>query len=289
MNIFLTSLMHPSTAKNYSNVLSTFELTARSICSQTDQNFLFVVVCCEIPNINFQHKNIVYRVVDYPAADKNALTSKRLDKAVKIVSGLLFIEKYKPTFVYICDADDWISINVNQFLEQNSTTFGFYSDSGYLVDINNKEYIKKYGLHRFSGSSFAINYQKLMSALKFQEQLNDKSSKEHILTHVSESILLGLINSHRYLEFFKALGYSFKPFPFPSLIWIRNTGNNNLGDEGSVKGLHLKASILAEFGLSSFVKLNENVSNSLSRYLTSYKLTLISLVGSLINLRHKKK
>ena len=290
MNIFLTSFMHPDTAKNYANVLSNFELTARSICSQHDQDFLLVVVCCETPDINFQHENIVYHVVDYFPADKSNLKSKRLDKAVKIVCGLHFIEKYNPTFVYICDADDWISSKVNGFLKQNSSTFGFCSNSGYLIDFNNNEYIKKFGLHRFSGSTFAINYQKLMLSLGFPHSLNENSSKESLLDSVPESILLGLINSHRYLEFFKELGYSFKHFPFPSLAWIRNTGNNNIEEsDSSVKGLHLKNSVLIQFGLSSSISLNKNASNSLTRYVTFYKFSLISLIGSLMNLRHKKK
>lgn len=289
MNVFLTSLMHPDTANDYNQVLENFELTARSICSQLDQEFLLIVVCCKIPDIEFQHENIVFHVVNFFPADKNDQNSKALDKGVKMVCGLIYIEKYKPDFVYICDADDWISNKINGFLKDNESAFGFCSSSGYLIDINRKEYIKKFGLHRFSGSTFAINYRKLISALELAEHLNEKSSKEDFLSNVPESILLGLIHSHRYLEFFKERGHYFKSLPFPSVAWIRNTGDNMLGEGHSVQGIHLTKRILSEFGLSSAINLDEKKSNPISRYITFYSSALISLIGSSMNLRHKRK
>jgi hypothetical protein len=49
VNIFLTPVMHFETANNFKIVERNLELTARSVCGQTDQDFLFVIACNHKP------------------------------------------------------------------------------------------------------------------------------------------------------------------------------------------------------------------------------------------------
>lgn len=283
MNVFLTSIMHQDTAYDFALIEASFELTARSVCSQIDQNFLFVVVCCSIPNISFAHENIIYHVVDYPAADKLGDTiSKRLDKATKLISGLVLIKQYSPKYVFFIDADDWISSNLNNFLNSKAHCVGWYLSSGFIVDLNTKKYQFKHGLNRFSGSTFAIDYVMLIDKLNLAPAITKATSKDTIIKLVSKKILLDVINSHGYLKFLATFGLKCNKIPFPALAWVRNTGNNILSDGSIENGLTITRALLQKFGVEKQIKVTETNDNFRVR-LFNCLLSFISYVGSQIS------
>jgi hypothetical protein len=269
MNVFLTSLMHKNTAHDFSVVEHNFELTARSICSQTDQNFLLIVVCCSIPQINFEHKNIHYHTVDFlPATNTTDTTSKRIDKATKIVSGLLYLKKYNPNYVHIFDADDWVSRKLNAFLNNSPLNkVGWYISSGYVVDLSTNRRQLKYGLNRYCGSTFICNFTTLMKCLSIKSTLRETSTQEEILKYVPKHILLDVIDSHGYLEFYSSNKLSYKKVPFNALTWVRNTGENILSDGSTKEGLYIDSKFLSLFGLEGIVATCNSKSSLIERVL----------------------
>jgi hypothetical protein len=272
--------MHKDTANDFSIVKSNFELTARSVCAQTDQSFLFVVVCCSVPEINYQHKNIIYHVVDFPPAEKTGnLTSKRLDKATKLISGLHFIKSYKPHYVFILDADDWLSNTLNAYLHSQADRTGWYISAGFIIDLKSNKSLLKQGLQRFSGSTFATDYLTLMRHIDLNPSLNEHSTKELIIELVSNKILFNLINSHGYIKFFEQFGLHYKRIPFAALAWVRNTGDNNLSDGAISHGLSLNKKLLTNFGLQNHVAFT-GAQDSIAVRLRHAILALISFCGS---------
>lgn len=288
MNIFLTSIMHPETASNFSTVERSFELMARSVCEQTDRDFLLVVVCCSIPEITFKHKNIRYHVVDFPAAKNADRTSKRMDKGTKIISGLLFINKYNPKYVHILDADDWINKKLNAFLNSKALSdVGWYINAGYIVDLSENRTQLKYGLNRYCGSTFISNYFTLMKNLSINNKLNSSSTQGHIMALVSKEILLDLIAAHAYTEFYSKYNLKYKRIPFRGVGWVRNTGENILSGGAVKQGLCLDKKTLSLFGLES-ISLENDCKNSVRDYASYVVSSLFSFTGWLFSKKKNK-
>ena len=289
MNVFLTSLMHPDTAKDYSVVEKNFEITAASICSQTDPNLLLVVVCCRIPKIAFHDERIKYHVVDFPAAMRGDDTlPRRKDKGTKLLSGLLFIKKYSPQYVYVIDADDLVDIRLNSFVNSRPlASVGWFADSGFIVDLYEGKQQLKFGLHRYCGSTFISNYPVLMNELKLPDSLSSDSFQSEVLKLVSPDVILDLFDSHGYMEFFSGEG-KYKRLPFPSIAWIRNTGENILSDGNVGQGECVNVDFLNRFGLGSRVGLvrDDCHSSSLGK-LTYYRILIASYISSRLSGRRK--
>ncbi len=249
MNVFLTSLMHRQTARDFRVVEQSFERTARSVCNQSDDNFIFMVVCNEKPDIQFTHENLHYHIVDFPPAENSPdPTSKRIDKGSKLVSGLLKIQKYNPKYVYIIDADDWIVRSLNQFLNSKPTqTVGWYISVGYTADLNTNRKQLKFGVNRFCGSTFISNYATLMEKLNISGRLTESSGQNEIYNVLDKNLVIDLFVSHGYIEFYAQYNMKYKVIPFPSLVWLRNTGENILSDGSFNSGVPIDSKFLELF------------------------------------------
>ena len=285
MNIFITSLMHPSTAKDFESVKSNFLLNLKSVCGQSNQDFKYIVVCNEIPEINFERSNIEYFVVDFPPLAYDDTKGKRQDKAAKLVVGLLFAKNFDPDYVYFCDADDWVVGNINEFLVNNSSDTGFLVNKGYFVDVNKRKYLTKFGLYRFCGSTHAIKYSLLIKLLGLDSMsLSVTSTKQTILDLLSDYVIFSVLDGHGYKKFFKDKGFSFDSFPFAAVAWVRNTGNNIREDAQHVPGLAITERILNKFSLQSFGPISKN---SITDYLRFFKLATVSWFGNKVKGDHR--
>lgn len=288
MNVFLTSIMHPETARDYKKVLENFNLSMQSVCGQKDRDFKVVVVCNEVPKIEFKHDNIIYHVVDFYPAEKDAgIFEKRKDKAAKLLAGLVFLKSLSPKFVYIFDADDWLSNQLNGFLHSADEDLCYFSNKGYLVDIVNKVYLVKYGLFSYCGSTHALPYRIFMNELALPDTANVKD-KDAILSHVSENMISSLFGGHAYCRYFELRGIQSKPFPFASVAWLRNTGNNIRVDAQDVPGLALTYDITDGFLESSSFSL-EPKRNSLKAYINYKKYAALSWLRYQYIPDHKSK
>ncbi len=248
MNVFLTSIMHPETSNDYESVLRNFETSLKSVCSQTDIDFRVVVVCNHVPDVKYTSKHVVYHVVDFYPAEKNGdIHVKRQDKAAKLLSGLIYIEKFNPKFVFIYDADDWLHNDINRFLNSKEENVCFYTNSGYMVDIKAQTYLKKFGLYRYCGSTNAIPYRHLMDALRVPPDLSVGAQKDEILRFLPEKLVSALFGGHSYVLYMRSKGFGCDPFPMNATAWIRNTGNNIRTDAQEVKGLPLNSRVIGIF------------------------------------------
>lgn len=82
MLVFVIPIKSPKVATSWSGVCQLFERTLRSVCNQTSSDFRVVVVCNEIPQIEFNHSSVEYLKVDFPVP-KLTYGAKGNDKAKK--------------------------------------------------------------------------------------------------------------------------------------------------------------------------------------------------------------
>ena len=140
MLTFVIPVKSKSVASNWTKFSKLFERTLRSICNQTDPNFKVVVVCHEIPDVNFTHNSIHYIHPDFdPPTKKNTkqrqfLLNQRLDKGNKIKLGVDYATKeFKTDYVMFVDSDDFISNRIAAYVNcRINESFGWYVRKGYL-------------------------------------------------------------------------------------------------------------------------------------------------------------
>lgn len=269
MFFFMTTVRHPKNAKNYQTVIDLLSKTIESVCSQqTGYPFKFVVVCNEVPKINVDESKVIFHVVDFPSpgsgkANQLAFDSFLIDKGTKLASGLLFIEKFSPSKIFIIDADDWVSNNVVDYVSTHSDKDFWYANSGYLLDLANKKSVRKFGLCRYCGSTFIYDYAKLMKMLNMDKKLTFSSSQEKVISGIDQFSLLNILGNHRnQFSYIRKFGYELTELPFKSICWVVNTSENHSGSEGSHYGMPVRKPLLLQFGISSINDSCESVSIS---------------------------
>lgn len=285
MNIFLTPVMHERTAQDFSAVERNLRRTLQSLCAQTDQDFLWVIVCNAIPDLGKCPENVVFHVVDFDPADRDSMPSKMADKGTKLISGLLFLRQFGPKYVYFLDADDWLHRDLNRFLNTNKLQrAGWYADAGYVADIDTRRILKKFRLDRFCGSTFAANYSTLMELLSLGGNLNEKSGKDAILNEVPRMIIEEVFFSHDHDTFFRSHGLKPRKIKFAATVWVRGTGENVWTDGASrciAQGLQLDRKKLALFGINDQFMASK-ASNTTVDYVQYAVIALRSFAGSFI-------
>ena len=140
MLTFVIPVKSKSVASNWTKFCRLFESTLRSICNQTDSDFRVVVVCHEIPEINFTHPHVHYIHPDFDPPIKKGVSKKallfkqRIDKGDKIKLGVSYAtEHFNTDFVMPVDSDDLISNKIAAYVNQTKEEpHGWYVRRGYL-------------------------------------------------------------------------------------------------------------------------------------------------------------
>ena len=129
----------------------------------------------------------------------------------------------------------------------------FYANSGYVVNLAEKTFLKKFGLCRYCGSVYIYSFAVLMklsglSQLEYRQGLN----KERIYEAVDPFFLKQILGNHRHqLHTFRSKGLQVRELLVPAVAWILNTGENHSAQNPGKYGLPLSKSFLTQFGISS--------------------------------------
>lgn len=140
MLTFVIPVKSKSVASDWTNFSQLFERTLKSICNQTNSNFKALVVCHEIPEINYTHENLHFIHPDFqpPSKDnispKEYLIKKRIDKGNKIKLGVAYAsKKFNTDYVMLVDSDDFVSNRIVAFVNNSGNDLpGWYIGRGYL-------------------------------------------------------------------------------------------------------------------------------------------------------------
>lgn len=269
MLAFITSIRHPHNTNSYKKAVALFEITARSICSQSNTNFILVVVCNEIPVIEFSDEHIHYHVVNFPvppALDEYLQTfsisnedischpkkyfPNRGDKGTKILSGLLYAKQFKPNYVYIVDADDWINTNITEYLERQNNYPIWHVNKAYIVNFKQKKFMTRYGISRHCGSTFIYQTDFLLSFTNFTDQINETSSQQDLIQATSISFVHDICGNHT-VQYALAVkrGEPPKPIPFPAICYVLETDENEVQHVDVSDGFPMNKNIIDSFGL----------------------------------------
>jgi len=270
MLAFITSIRHPHNTNNYNKAVTLFEITARSIFSQNNTNFILVVVCNKKPVIEFSDERIHYHIVDFPvpptldvyqqqfsisnddiSCHPKKYFPNRGDKGTKILSGILYAKQFNPKYVYIVDADDWININIVQHLESQPEHAIWHVNEAYVVNFKQKTFMKRYGLSRHCGSTLIYQTEFFLSLANFTRQIDSSSSQSELIQGTSIGFIHDICGNHT-KQYALALNKGFlpKPIPFPAICYVLETDENEVQHIDVNNGLPITKAIIVLFGLS---------------------------------------
>lgn len=222
MLAFIIALKSKTISNSWTLVSNLLERTLRSICNQTSQNFVVVVVCHEKPDIQFKHSKIHYITVDFkPPAIKSEeevakgyenvhsqdVANKTADKVKKCLIGIEYAQQFNPTHLMMADADDCVSKRLAETVNKEPKCDGWVLRKGYMYR---------------EGSRFLVVNRR---------RFNHVCATSVIIKNGLESLLFQT-NPYFYLASFETLsGADLKSLPFSGAVYSMLNGENMLMSE----------------------------------------------------------
>ena len=182
MLVFITTIRHPHNSNDFGKVESLFEMSLRSVCSQTDAKFRVIVVTNVKPRIGYDDPRVIYHLVDFPppSTDRCATTSLFAcvrDKGSKLLSGMLLARRFRPDYFAFFDADDLVSRRLAAFVNTTQSAAGWYVDAGYVVNYRSWRVQRKSGLVRYCGTSLIPKAAELLRLADVDAGLSEFSTQ----------------------------------------------------------------------------------------------------------------
>ncbi len=167
MLVFIVPLKSSQVSNSWQQVCKLFERTLGSICQQTKQNFRVICVCHEKPEVNFSHPAVSYLQVDFPVPYWNKKTFVRtenhyqcVDKGRKMWLGLAEAQKFNPSHIMFVDADDCISKQIVEFVQQQDSNHnGWYFGQGYEYEEGKDTiFLRQQKFNQKCGTSYIFKF-----------------------------------------------------------------------------------------------------------------------------------
>ncbi|WP_411894459.1 glycosyltransferase family A protein [Winogradskyella sp. A2] len=213
MLTFVVPVKSKSVTSNWFKFSQIFERTLKSICNQTDSNFKVLVVCHEIPIVDYTHENLHFVHPDFhpPNKDyispKEFLIKKRIDKGNKIKLGVEYASKiFNTDYIMLVDSDDFVSNRIASFVNRKGNELpGWYIGKGYL-SLNWKSIlvVAKKNFNHLCGSSVIV--------------------KPNVIKHFFDKGKIDLYFDHRLTTLDSNI--ELKNIPFPGGIYNMGNGEN---------------------------------------------------------------
>jgi hypothetical protein len=171
-----------------------------------------IVVCHEVPDIQFSHPNLSYIQVDFVAPEHNDdIKKKRQDRKRKAFVGLVAAQQFEPSHVMVVDADDCISHNLAEFVNRHSDKNGWFIEQGYeYKNGSDRIFLRKEAFHHFCGSSHILKYDLI--------DLPNDPMHDDLDPYSTNHKTMRKLMSRK--------GYDLEPLPFPGAVYVIENGEN---------------------------------------------------------------
>lgn len=225
MLVFVVPLVSKLVSKNFESTSACLKRTLKSICNQTSGSFEIIVVCHELPQMQFFHKKVHYVAVDFDLslciAEKEKTSNnpgldivmeRLLDKGRKILFGYYEAQRFNPTHIMFVDADDLVSNRLAELCENNPSHYGWYVEKGYRYQENSRcIYLKRRNLHKECGTAFI-----------FRNDLIPAPNPDY---NRGFDYYRFFVNHAYVVDKMKKAGYPLSPLPFYGIIYMLHGSN----------------------------------------------------------------
>lgn len=216
MLAFIIPLKSAQVSQDWRKTSALFERCLRSTCNQTSPAFRTVVVCNEMPEVEFSHDHVSYVTVDFLPPEKvaNRIARADTDKGRRILKGIVYAQQFKPTHIMVVDADDCVSNRLAAFVSQYPEANGWYFKQGWKFKEGEPYvYVKRQDFYTMSGTSNILNVQ----------HLNLPAEPEYNRGYGYYKFYLDHRKTPRFMEERQA---PLAPLPFPGSVYVLGTGDN---------------------------------------------------------------
>ncbi len=217
-----------ASSQNWDHVTKVFNQTLKSIYSQTDPNFKIYVACHDIPVLDMEYDDRVQFLIsdrDTPETKKEML----LDKGWKISMIAQCIREAGGGYTMLVDSDDLVSNRIAEYVNSHPRCNGYLSRYGYVYNDGSDYMQKVKNLHRLCGSCSIVYYTVDDLPDKMPESLYDDSPVDKWIIRKPHCVIP---------EYLEENGRGLSTLPFPTTVYVRNTGDNHSmlgGDDFSWK------------------------------------------------------
>ena len=221
MLAFIIPLKSAKVSKDWQRTSDLFERCLRSTCDQSHDNFRTIVVCNEVPDITFQHKNVEYVKVDFLPPEKvsNPIPRGLTDKGRRVLKGIMHAQQFSPTHIMTVDADDCVSSQLAGFVAQTPTANGWYLNTGWKYREGEAHiYIKRRRFYTMSGPANIVhnNYLDLPETPEYNR---------------GYGYYKFYIDHQKVRSLMEEKGAPMQSLPFQGAVYILATGDNISGNE----------------------------------------------------------
>ncbi len=248
MMAFITSIRHPRNCGSYGRVAELLGWTLRSVCAQTDRNFVVVVVCNEIPRC-WSDDNVHFVTVDFPAPSplkqpNTGIQAIRIDRGTKYLVGLMYARRFDPEHIMFFDADDLVSERLTRFVRTHSESANWYINQGYEYQSGGRTLRLLDDFHKHCGTSHIYH----KDVFEIPDDISVDADFETIVNSVDTHYLMHVLGSHKVaIRHHRKAGHEFAPIPFPAAVWVLGTGENHSGRSGDPGDIGLDEGLIQEF------------------------------------------
>lgn len=233
MLAFVTTIRHPRNCRSYERVGRLLDATLKSICRQTSDDFVVIVVHNRRPDVSIADSRIRYVHVDWPAPSDEASphigwNAFTLDKGTKCAIGVALARQFEPDHVMFVDADDLIHHSLAELSNNYPTHPGWYSPRG-LIHTAGSRHVHDVtsGFHLKNGSTAVVR----VDLIDVPAELQPSSGQREILESMGADEVSSLLGQHgHWQDLASARGEQMEALPFPSAIWMIGTGENHSGN-----------------------------------------------------------
>jgi hypothetical protein len=250
---FITSLIHPLNCQSYARVGDLLDRALRSVCGQTRDDFVVLVVGNEKPRLRFSDPRINFVQVQYPPAGPKrgqvaSRDRRRFDKGTKLAAGLLYARARNPQYVMFFDYDDLVHRGIAAYVKKYPGADAWEINVGYVYWEGSSRITLVRGFSGLCGTSNVLSFR----LLDCPASLTPQSSQQEIVGVLGQRYVECVLGAHSHiLGHFRAKGCSIASLPFPGAVWIRGTGENASLSRGfpSLLGRRITPDIQRDFGL----------------------------------------
>lgn len=217
MIFFGIPLRAKEASNDWNHVVEVFNRTLESVYRQTDPEFRIFIACHNIPVLYKNYdKRVKFLISDQPVPKTRK--EMMLDKGWKVSMIAGQIRALGGGYTMLVDSDDILSNRIAEYVNAHPNENGFLSRYGYLYNDGDLYMRKILAPHRICGSCSIVNYTVEELPDRMPENLWDAEINEKWIIRKSHRIIPRYLAEH---------GRKLSEMPFPTTVYVRNTGDNH--------------------------------------------------------------
>jgi hypothetical protein len=215
------------------------ERSLDSMLAQTNESFIVVVVCHEIPSTSYvEIPKVRFLPVDFPPPQRNN-DDMCVDKVLKLSVGAEWAIAEGYDYVMFTDADDLISWRISEFVALHHGANGWYAPSEFFYTYGSYCLLKNNQTPMTGGPSVIVRADRLKFAsvpfngiwLKFIIEGGEQKYAELLAVRNRRTNTLAAAGHAYFQRLMTAEGHPLERLPFPAYVMI-----NHADSTSQVKG-----------------------------------------------------